>query len=297
MIGMLERTLLAARTVAFPGVWILAQISAAVLALSYVAVRTRRWPPVRSFGIALVAGMVGAFAWGLLCRLLDRLTGSHVELVGVSAYGALMGVTLAFVSLARRHGLTALASLDLIAPALALLVGVGRLGCLLAGCDAGRVTASAFSVRFPAGSAVFRDHVARGFVLATDRWSLAVHPAQLYEAGLVLTLAFLGHRLGVRRAASGLSFGVTALGYALARSFADALRFPGKSATYGLITSALVSIAVVFVLLRNRKHLPDTSLTQLPVHGEPSLVDPVSSGVCWSAGGWRGVSWRPGRRG
>ena len=63
-------------------------------------------------------------------------------------------------------------------------------------------------------------------------------------------MACLGHQLGVRRAAPGFSFGATALGYALARSLVDALRFPSANAVYGLITSLLVSVAVVTLLLR-----------------------------------------------
>jgi prolipoprotein diacylglyceryltransferase len=252
MIGLLEASLLAARDVSFPGVWLLSQALAAILALGYVGMRTRQWPLVACFVVALISGVFGAFAWGFVCRLLERLAGRDVDLVGVAAYGALAGIALAFVGLARRRGSAVLASLDLIAPALALLVAVGRLGCFFAGCDAGTVSVSPFSVRFPAGSAVFRDHVAHGFVLPTDHWSLAVHPTQLYEAGLALALACLGHQLGVRNAARGLSFGVTALGYALARGFADALRLPAPNAVYGLLTSLLVGIAAGALLLRTR---------------------------------------------
>lgn len=232
-------------------VWVLAQILAALVALGYVAARTRQQPLVACFALALAAGVLGAYAWGFVCRLLERLAGRDVDLTGVAAYGALAGVTLAFVFLTRRRGLTVVAGLDLIAPALALLVAFGRLGCFLAGCDAGSVSAAPWAVRFPAGSAAFRDHVAQGLVLATDRWSLAVHPAQLYEAGLALALAYLGHRLGTRHAAPGMAFGATALGYALARSFVDTLRFPAPNAVYGWLSSLLVSVAVVTLLLRN----------------------------------------------
>jgi phosphatidylglycerol:prolipoprotein diacylglycerol transferase len=232
-------------------VWVLAQTLAALVAIGYVAARTRQRPLVARFTLALAAGVLGAYAWGFVCRLLERLAGREVDLIGVSAYGALAGVALGFAFLARRRGLTVVASLDLIAPALALLVAFGRLGCFLAGCDAGSVSASPWAVRFPAGSAAFRDHVAQGLILATDRWSLAVHPAQLYEAGLALALSYVGHRLGTRRAAPGSAFGATALGYALARSFVDTLRFPAPNAIYGLLTSLLVSVAVVTLLLRN----------------------------------------------
>jgi prolipoprotein diacylglyceryltransferase len=249
-------------------VWVLAQILAALVALGYVAARTRERPLVAGFALALAAGVLGAFAWGFVCRLLERQAGRDVDLTGVAAYGALAGVALGFVLLAKRRGLTVVASLDLISPALALLVAFGRLGCFLAGCDAGSVSALPWAVRFPAGSAAFRDHVAQGLILATDRWSLAVHPAQLYEAGLALALSYVGHRLGTRRAAPGIAFGATALGYALARSFVDTLRFPSPNAVYGWFTSLLVSVAVVTLLLRNSQRAQNSQRAHA---GEPAV--------------------------
>jgi prolipoprotein diacylglyceryltransferase len=255
MMGSIETALQAARHAPFPGAWGLAQVSAAAVALGYVWFRTRRRWIVSSLLLALPAGVLGAFALGLLYRLLDRLRGEDTDLLGVAAYGAVAGVAVAFVALSRRRGLPALASLDLIAPALALLVAVGRLGCFLAGCDGGAVTASPVGVHFPAGSAIFRDHLEQGLVLATDRWSLAVHPAQLYEAGFALGLACLGHRLSVRHLAPGLSFAVIALGYALLRSSVDALRLPVASAFYGIFTS-LVIVVIVGLLWRHRTENP-----------------------------------------
>lgn len=247
----LELALQAARHTPFPGVWGLAQALAAALALGYVGFRTRRWPLVACLALALPAGVLGAFALGLLYRLLDRLRGEDADLIGVALYGALAGVAGAFAYLAKRRGLPALASLDLIAPALALLVAIGRLGCFLAGCDAGAISASPFSLHFPRGSAAFRDHVAQGVVLTTDDWSLAVHPTQLYEAATAMALAYLGHQLSRRRLPSGVLFAVTALGYALVRSCVDVLRLPTADGFYGLVTSLLVSVAAV-VLLRQR---------------------------------------------
>lgn len=249
MTGVLEATLQAARAAPFPGSWAGAQMLAALVALGYVWVRARYWPLLICFALALPTGALGAFALGFAFRLVDRIAGRDVDLLGVAAYGALAGVVLVFVRLSRRHGINVLAGLDLIAPALALLVAIGRLGCFLSGCDAGHVSDSVLSIRFPAGSAVFHDHVRQGLVLATDAWSLAVHPAQLYEAGSALGLAALGHQLGRRSVAPGLAFGVTALGYALVRGFVDTLRFPAPGATYGLATSLLAGIAVVVHLL------------------------------------------------
>jgi len=261
----LEFALQAARHTPFPGVWGLTQALAAAVALGYVGSRTRRWPLVACLALALPAGVLGSFALGLLYRLLDRLRGEDADLIGVALYGALVGVAAAFAYLAKRRGLPALASLDLIAPALALLVAVGRLGCFLAGCDAGAISASPLALHFPRGSAVFRDHVAQGVVLTTDDWSLAVHPTQLYEAALAMALAYLGHQLSRRRLPPGVSFAVTALGYALVRGLADALRLPTPNGVYGLVTSLLVGVAAV-VLLRQRLTATRTDMLGLEAH-------------------------------
>ena len=270
MTGALEATLQAARATPFPGAWVLAQILAAVAALGYVWVRARRWPLFVCFAFALPAGVLGAFALGLAFRLLDRLAGRDVDLLGVAAYGALAGVVMGFVALSRRLDVDVLEGLDLIAPALALLVAIGRLGCFLSGCDAGHISDGILSVRFPAGSAVFREHVTQALILASDAWSLAVHPAQLYEAVLAMALAALAHELGRRRFAPGLVFGMTGLGYTLVRGFADILRFPAPAAIYGLIASLLAGISVVLLLFHCARALEQRKTWTTPP--EPSRI-------------------------
>jgi prolipoprotein diacylglyceryltransferase len=100
-------------------------------------------------------------------------------------------------------------------------LGVSRLGCFAAGCDAGRVTDAAWAMRFGPHTATFRDHAARGLVLPTDAASLAVHPAQLYEATAAFAIAFAAHRL---RLAPGRTALVAAASYALARSVIELFR-------------------------------------------------------------------------
>jgi phosphatidylglycerol:prolipoprotein diacylglycerol transferase len=238
---------------ALPHVWVLAQVLAAIAALAYLWLRTRaREKLVVCLVLALPAGALGALALGFVYRLLDRLAGRGADVVGVASYGALLGVSVAFAALVRRRGLPVLASLDALAPALALLVGVGRLGCLFGGCDGGQISTSALAVRFPAGTAVFREHVARGLVLPTDRWSLSVHPTQLYEALLALALACLADWLRRRtRLPPGFGFGAVALGYAVSRTAVDSLRSSASNAAYGMVTS-LVAVIGLIVLLRPR---------------------------------------------
>jgi phosphatidylglycerol:prolipoprotein diacylglycerol transferase len=87
---------------------------------------------------------------------------------------------------------------DLIAPALALAYGVGRIGCFLVGDDWGLPTSSAFGVRFPRGTpATSVANIEQLFGTTVDPALIEqygqivpVHPTQLYEVVLT-TLIFL----------------------------------------------------------------------------------------------------------
>ena len=96
-------------------------------------------------------------------------------------------------------------------------------------------------MRFPEGTAIFRDHVARQLILATDHWSLRVHPVQLYEAVLALVLAVAILALVSRdKLVTGNAFMAFALGYGALRIVADLRRLPGLNALYGLCTTVIV---------------------------------------------------------
>jgi phosphatidylglycerol:prolipoprotein diacylglycerol transferase len=253
--SLLETTLSAVRGIPYPGVWPLLQVCAALVALACVAKRTRYELKFSVyFAVALLAGSASALLLGTLFRAWERHLGHDAEPFGFASYGALLGICVCFAMLAKRANKPWLASLDTIAPALALCVGIGRIGCFFSGCDAGRITTSALGVRFPAGSAAFREQLAQGFVLPSDAWSLRVYPAQLYEALAALALALLvvqlGRRLTLR---DGTCFAVMALGYALARTIIDTLRAPSANALYGVISSALVATLVLWILIRERR--------------------------------------------
>ena len=95
---------------------------------------------------------------------------------GMSWFGGLAGGLLAGVGMLVRRGWPLVPTLSAAAPAIALGHALGRVGCFLAGDDYGRPTSLPWGVAFP-----------RGLPPAT----VAVHPAQLYEAVLLAALAAL----------------------------------------------------------------------------------------------------------
>ena len=73
---------------------------------------------------------------------------------------------------------------DAVAPALAVGIPFGRIGCFLNGCCYGSLCDLPFplSVRYPAGSHAWFAQVEQGILPPAAALSLPVHPTQLYAA-------------------------------------------------------------------------------------------------------------------
>ena len=241
-----ERMLILARGLPWPGAWAAGQLIAAAIAL--ISVRRRDSALLRDFAFSLVAGAAGALALGFVYRLPGFVAGTN-DPFGLAAWGALAGTAAAFALLARRRGVSPARALDLATPALLALLGIGRIGCFLGGCDAGQVSHVPWALRFPAGTEAFREHVARGLVAATDPRSLAVHPAQLYEAFGALLLALGVERLSKRPRLAGVACASGAAGYAILRLGVDHFR----PSTLAADLTSIVVFAIAAAWLRARR--------------------------------------------
>jgi phosphatidylglycerol:prolipoprotein diacylglycerol transferase len=176
-----------------------------------------------AFGAAALGMAIRIPAWvrsGFETRALVR--------GGIMAYGALVGLSVAFAAMAHRRGFGAGSSLDRLAPSMGILVLFARIGCFFGGCEFGVVTSSPLGVRFPPHSPAFRQHLDTGLILASDRGSLAVHPTQLYEAAvgiLMIAVAILIERKSTTaQIAPGTGFAATAATYAMGRFFIEFAR-------------------------------------------------------------------------
>lgn len=69
-------------------------------------------------------------------------------------------------------------------------LAIQKTGCFLNGCCYGIPSALPWSVQYPVGTGAHFHHVAHGATDAYAAWSLPVHPVQLYEALLLLAVAF-----------------------------------------------------------------------------------------------------------
>ncbi|MBN1549376.1 prolipoprotein diacylglyceryl transferase [Candidatus Babeliales bacterium] len=99
---------------------------------------------------------------------------------GLSILGTILGVLVFLIFYLRHHKIPVLHFLDMIAPYAALAQAFGRVGCFFAGCCYGAPTAVAWAVTFtnPEGAAPL---------------CIALHPSQLYSAGLLFLLFLLMH--------------------------------------------------------------------------------------------------------
>jgi len=204
-----------------------------------------------------LAGVLGAQLYGF------ALTGSLTR-SGMVWYGGLLaGVPVAFWRYRRWRlplGWFVLGA----APAIALGHAVGRIGCLLAGDDWGRPTASPFGIAFPNGSppSSAGELRARGIEIAAsvpDDVVLRVHPTQLYEAGFLLVLFFVLLRM-TRRGFQARHVAAAYLGgYGVWRFCIEFLRAKSDHVLLGLTSAQLISFAFVCTAILLVTH-PSTKL-------------------------------------
>lgn len=187
--------------------------------------------------VACLAGLIGARMWSWIVELwpltgelrVDGLTST----TGFSVFGGLVAGALATWAAARLRGLPFLSVADTFAPGVALAIGIGRIGCLLAGCCFGRPTL------FPI-ALVFTD-----WDTAARPVGVPLHATQLYEMVGCVLLAVAVWR--VPHHSRGARLGALLTGYGVVRLACERLRADYRGLIVGVPTPTLVSLALVVV--------------------------------------------------
>jgi len=146
---------------------------------------------------AAVAGVLGGLVGAKLLWVAEHL---HEEPVlqllfsrgGLSWFGGLVGGIGAGLAVMTWRRLPVVPVLSAATPALAIGHAIGRIGCFLVGDDYGRPSTLPWAVAFPRG---------------LPPTSARVHPTQLYEAALLVPVAWLLFRLRRQRADDRLVLG------------------------------------------------------------------------------------------
>ena len=132
---------------------------------------------------------------------------------------------------------------DAMAPAALLGYAIYRIGCFINGCGFGTSTSAPWGVRYAPGTNAYADHMGRGWIAPGEPLSLAVHPAQLYSAGLAFVLFLI--LLHLRSAPVGARIGCLALGYGISRFGLEFLRGDNAANLGGLSLAQMFSLTLV----------------------------------------------------
>jgi phosphatidylglycerol:prolipoprotein diacylglycerol transferase len=138
---------------------------------------------------------------------------------------------------------------DAVAPALAVGITFGRLGCFLNGCCFGEVCDLPFplSIRFPAGSHAWFAQVEAGILAPAAPFSLPVHPIQLYAAGAGLLLLAILSLYYPRRRRDGSVMVLLMVLYPLSRWPIEMLRGDEPPIFAGMTLSQHISLGLLFL--------------------------------------------------
>jgi phosphatidylglycerol---prolipoprotein diacylglyceryl transferase len=169
---------------------------------------------------------------------------------GLTYYGGLIAATAVAVWLCRRDNFSLGKAADAAAMGMAVGLGFGRMGCLLAGCCFGRTTELPWSLTFPPYSAASSSQAKLGLIDGREFASLAVHPTQIYEsAGCFAIAAFLMLWLAGRKRYDGHVFlGFLGL-YAVLRFLLEFWRADDRGGLVGLSTSQLIGLGLIAAIL------------------------------------------------
>ncbi|CAN5902393.1 hypothetical protein BH11MYX4_BH11MYX4_52580 [soil metagenome] len=243
---MLEQVWWAARAAPwFPG-WIWFQAVAVVVGALLLAKRSGAGLLLPFLaGVALAAASAVALGCGTEWVAWAK-RGGHGPLpeLEIAGFGALLGLVVGHVVLARARGLSGRRALDALAAPIGAMIAVARSGCFFAGCDFGKPTNAAWALAYPRWTPAFRAQLDAGLVGAAANRTLPVHPTQLYEVivGLVILVAALA--AGPPRR-DGDRFAAAALTYAAGRMLVDVFRGDlARGGSLGLTSTQALALAL-----------------------------------------------------
>jgi phosphatidylglycerol---prolipoprotein diacylglyceryl transferase len=213
--------------------------------------RRQKLDPEVIYDLALfvfIGGLVGARLfyviqyWGVnVHSLLDVF---RIWEGGIVLYGSIIGGTIAFFLYRVFRPFPLRPFLDVVAPALALGIAVGRFGCFLNGCCFGDVCDLPWAVSFPEPSLPWQAHLSSHLIGPGVHRSLPVHPTQLYSVidGLVLMVLLLAYSPIRRR--DGEVMALLMVTYPITRVLIEFLRNDERVFFAGMTISQNISVVL-----------------------------------------------------
>jgi phosphatidylglycerol:prolipoprotein diacylglycerol transferase len=184
---------------------------------------------------------------------------------GLTYYGGLLFASISGVLLLRRDRFPVWKACDLASVGIAMGLGFGRMGCLLAGCCFGSRYDGPLGLSFPGWSPASRAHFKAGELESAAHLSHSVHPTQVYESAMSFAVvAFLMLYLQSRKRYDGQVFVWFLALYALGRFLLEFLRADDRGGIAGLSTSQWVGVAIVAIAVVIHRRLRSSADRALP---------------------------------
>lgn len=237
-----------------------------MLILAYIAGMTLAWYETKRLGISqwalldmslfgFLAALLGSkIAHILFDGFLDYYLRNPWEMLvvwrgGQVFYGGLIAGLLVAMIIGRHRRVPLWKTLDALSPAIMLGLGIGRIGCFMAGCCFGKPTNLPWAIQYGAGYPATRTQVAEKLISPEAHYCLPIHPTQLYESGFAFTLCAMGilllHRKGFKK---GTVFFILLNLYAIGRFCMEFLRADQRGSIFSwLSTSQAISLGIIIL--------------------------------------------------
>jgi phosphatidylglycerol---prolipoprotein diacylglyceryl transferase len=160
-------------------------------------------------------------------------------------YGCILGGLTGSLIYCYRHPFPFWAMADAVAPAVAVGIAFGRIGCFLNGCCYGAVSNLPWAVRFPYDTLPWFRQADAGLITFSTPTSLPVHPTQLYAsiAGFLILGLLLAYTPYRRR--KGEVIALLMILYAVTRWPIEVLRSDERTIFAGMTLSQNISVIVL----------------------------------------------------
>lgn len=169
---------------------------------------------------------------------------------GLTYYGGFIGASAAAWWMLKKDKYPFWKAADMAGVAVALGLSFGRMGCLLAGCCFGEKTSVPWALSFPPRSIASETQFKAHELSSLYKWSLPVHPTQIYEsAACLLISAVCMIVISPRKRYDGFVFAWFLGLYAVARFVLEMLRADARGGAVGLSTSQLVGIPLIAIAI------------------------------------------------
>lgn len=167
---------------------------------------------------------------------------------GLAYYGGFLFAMLFAYLFSKKQKISFFKIADSIAPALALGLFFGRMGCFLHGCCFGKRTDLPWGVSFPSQSEAWRAQLEKRLI-SYEQKALLVHPTQLYESlGCFLIFLILYFVVRPQRKVQGQVMGAFLIFYGILRSCCEFFRDDPRGVVMGILsTSQFISLPLVII--------------------------------------------------